>query len=206
MAIPLTTMYKFDERTVITRLSRMNAHSKVMFALCCATRQLNAWNEFSRRLAPEKLDIFRDVLEKIWKSLNTNVVPIGWKMTLDEVMTLLPEEQDGWAPFHVYADHAVSSLAYTLRCLIDSKEQEAAWAARRAYEAADQGAIRHLDIQPGTPESEKHLLSSVIVQRELSRQEYDLALIERLDVSEALDQLKPKAFREHVLTTEELLR
>jgi uncharacterized protein YjaG (DUF416 family) len=205
MAIALTSMYKFDERAIVTRLSHMNTPCKVMFALCCATRQLNAWETFSRRFEPEKVNTFREVLEQIWHSFDTNVVRIGWTTVLNEVMELLPEEQNEWAPLHVYADHAVSSLAYALRCLVDSNEKEAAWAARRAYEAADQGTIRQLAIQGGPTDSESHILSFPIVQRELSRQENDLAAIERLGAPEALDQLKPKALSEHVLTAEELL-
>ena len=69
-------------------------------------------------------------------------------------MGLLPAESDDWVIGNALADDALSSLAYAIRCSLTPEPQEAAWAARRAYEAADQAAMRVLGVQPGLPNTE----------------------------------------------------
>lgn len=166
---------------------------------------MNAWDEFAERYSPDALYKMHGIVDETWRALALNVVPINCASSLDEVMELLPEEQDEWAPLHVYADHALASLAYTIRCLLSSNAQEAAWAARRTYEAADQAAIRQLDIQPGTVDSESLILRHEIVQRELERQALDLQTLERNSAQEVLSHLKSRAFSEHTLTRDEML-
>lgn len=206
MAQAVINMMNFDEAKIVARLSRVSPTSKAMFSLCCAARQKSAWQEFAKRFSPEAQDAVSIAIEKIWQSLGSNVVPINWSSLLDDIMDLLPEEQDEWAPLHVYADHALSSLAYTIRCLIDSSDQEAAWGARRAYEAADQAAIRQLDAQLGIAESEARILMHPIVQRELWRQERDLQVLERLSARDALTELKVGALHEQTLTLDEMMK
>lgn len=201
----MTKFLRFDESLIIKRLSLLPAVSKATFSLCCATRQLAAWEEYSGRFCPDVRYVAIEIVEKLCASLASNVVPIDWNVLLNEIMALLPEEVDHWAPFHVYADDAVASIAYTIRCLKDSSDQEAAWSARRAYEASDQAAIRDLDIQTGHAESESRILSHFIVQRELARQERDLQLLEIRSDSNVLATMKSYAYSEKTLETSEML-
>ena len=99
-------------------------------------------------------------------------------------MSLLPEESDAWGVGHALADDALSSLAYAIRCLLKAGPQESAWAARRAYEAADHAAISVLGISPGSPSAEAVIKSHSFVQRELERQRRDLALLRKGSVVE----------------------
>jgi uncharacterized protein YjaG (DUF416 family) len=196
-------MIKFEEKVLIARLSRVLAQSRVMFSLCCATRQLAAWEEYAGRFCPDNEDTFRNVVEKIWDALASNVVPLNCAPMLQEVEALFPAEQNEWSAAHGYAEEAVASLAYTISCLIDGSEQKATWGARRAYTAADQAAIRQLGIQPGGA-AEKKILMYPFVQRELERQERDLQILERHPFKEALDQLRLSALSEQTLALNEM--
>jgi uncharacterized protein YjaG (DUF416 family) len=197
-------MIKFDKNTVIARLSHVSSPSRALFSLCCATRQIVSWEEYARHFCPENIGDFRDFSEIIWNVLASNVVPINWTSTLEEVMALFPDEENQSSHLHAYAQDALSSLAYTIRCLIDGNAQEAAWGANSAYETADQAAIRQLDIQPGGAAAEYQILTHLFVQRELERQERDLQTLEHHPFNEVLEQLKLSAFSEQTLTLDEL--
>lgn len=119
-------------------------------------------------------------------------------------MTVFPDEESESSNLHAYAQDALSSLAYTVRCLIDGSAQEAAWGANSAYEAADQAAIRQLGIQPGGTAAEHRILMHPFVQRELERQERDLHILEQHPFKEVLDQLKLSALSEQTLTLDEM--
>ncbi|MGF1526863.1 MAG: DUF416 family protein [Candidatus Competibacterales bacterium] len=175
--------------------------------MCCTTRQLEACEQFAERFAPESKGSAKAVIDQLWEAVVGNSSEkTNWEAVQKEVMELLPEEQDQWAPFHVYADHAIASLAYTIRCLLKPDAQEAAWSARRAYEAADQAAIRDLDVQTGAADSEARILAHPIVQRELQRQQRDLRLLQSSPLEQSLNALKASAFSEPMLSLSEMLR
>jgi hypothetical protein len=90
-------------------------------------------------------------------------------------------------------------MAYAIRCLLTPEPQEAAWAARRPYEAADQAAIRVLGVQPGLPNTEVAIKSHSFVQRELARQRQDLLLLH----DDAIDDVQRQAFTDELLTEQE---
>jgi hypothetical protein len=86
-------------------------------------------------------------------------------------MSLIPGENDQpWIEEQAYAEDAASAVAYALRALESGEPQEAAWAARRAYEAVDHHVMSRLGIK-----GESHVLGHPLVQAELSRQQRDLS-------------------------------
>jgi len=114
---------------------------------------------------------------------------------------MLPEESDDWATKkHALADDALSSLAYAIRCLLTPEPQEAAWAARRAYEAADQAAILVLGVHLGSPNAEAAIKAHSFVQRELARQQTDISLLR----ADSVDEVQRRAFAAELLTSEEV--
>lgn len=197
-------MIKFEEKVLVARLARVSSSSRAMFSLCCATRQTAAWEKYARHFCPDEESAFREVIEGIWNALGSNVVPFNWTSTLKQVMDLFPGEQSESSNLHAYAEDALASLAYTIRCLIEGSEQEAAWGARRAYETADQAAIRQLGIHPQGAAAEHQILMHLFVQRELERQERDLQILERHPFKEVLDQLKLSALSEQTLALDEM--
>jgi uncharacterized protein YjaG (DUF416 family) len=197
-------MIKFEEKILVARLARVSSSSRAMFSLCCATRQTTAWEEYAKHFCPDDEGAFKEVVECIWNALGSNVVPLNWTSTLEEVMDLFPGEQSESSNLHAYAEDALASLAYTIRCLIEGSEQEAAWGARRAYETADQAAIRKLGIHPQGAAAEQQILTHLFVQRELERQERDIQTLEHHPFNEVLERLKLSAFSEQALTLDEL--
>jgi uncharacterized protein YjaG (DUF416 family) len=148
--------------------------------------------------------VFREVVENIWSILESNIVPFNWTGTLETIMDLFQGEEGESSHLYAYAEDALASLAYTIRCLIEGSEKEAAWGARRAYEAVDQAAIRQLRIQPSGAAAEQKIVSHPYVQRELERQERDLKILEQCSFNDALDKLKTSAFSEQALTSDEM--
>jgi hypothetical protein len=199
------TLRKFDEASLVKRIAGLPSLSMGLFSLCCATRQVKAYEHFAERFVPEYMGTASTIVNRLWNAAsNKSFEQINLDSALNEAMDLLPDEQDQWAPFHVYADHAIASLVYAIRCLRDSNPQEAAWSARRALDSADQGAIRDLDIQTGTSEFEAMILAHPFVQRELERQERDLDLLHSEPLAQNIEALRGNAFSESILELNDL--
>ena len=90
-------------------------------------------------------------------------------------MKLIPQEEEGpWIPEQADAEDAGAAVAYALRCRQNGRGQEAAWSARRAYEALDRYVINREDIDVNVPGAETQVLAHPLVQAELTRQLRDL--------------------------------
>ena len=193
-------MHSFDENALVNELAVLSARARVAFATASATRQIGNYERFARELGIETEHRPREIVTHLWSDLSTMTVDrSAWSARLEEVMGLLPEEDGDWVIWHALADDALSSLAYSIRCLLKPEAQEAAWAARRAYEAADQVAIRLLAVQPGLPDTEMKILSHDCVQRELERQRNDLALLR----VESIEKTHTQSFHSELLSEAE---
>lgn len=193
-------MYSFDENALVKELTVLSARARVAFAAASATRQIRNYERFACGLGLKTEHRPSEIATQLWSALSTMTVDRAtWSVALEEVMSLLPEEDEDWVIWHALADDALSSLAYSIRCLLKPDAQESAWAARRAYEAADQAAIRILAVQPGLPNTEMEIKAHDCVQRELARQKNDLALLH----AESIDEAQRQAFESELLTEEE---
>ena len=193
-------MYKFDENVLLGELGKLSSRARIAFAAASATRQIGNYERLARELGAKTAQHPREIAVQLWNDLRVAAVDrAAWSARLDEVMSLLPEESDEWMVGHALADDALSSLAYAIRCLLTPEPQEAAWAARRAYEAADQAAIRVLGAQPGLSNTEAAIQSHGFVQRELERQQSDLSLLR----ADSVDEVQRQAFAAQLLTEQE---
>jgi len=193
-------MEDFDEPALADALQALPAASRVAFAAAAAARQRSSHERFARARGLEPVDRFGTLLDALWLAQPGSALDRdAWAERLDEVMALMPDEDEPWQLAHALAEDALASLAYAVRCLLDPKGQEAAWAARRAYEAADQAAIRSLGARPGTPGAEQAIKAHEFVQRELARQRRDLALLR----AGAVDDVRRHALAEELLTEQE---
>src|SRR5258705_9062200 len=95
---------------------------------------------------------------------------------LEACMALIPsdEHRETWLPEAAAAEDCATALAYALRCLQNGDAQEAAWAGRTLYAAADNFVIDHDRIDMNLPGSELRVLSHPLVQTELAHQLHDL--------------------------------
>jgi hypothetical protein len=189
-------MYHFNEPSLVAALTKLEFNSRIAFAMGAATRQLTTYEYFLGKSIPAGERGPREIATRLWAMLPCGASDTeSWSGTLDEVMSMLPQDSD-----FPLSDDAISSLAYAIRCLLTRDAQEAAWAARRAYEAADQAAIWALDVQTGLPESEAAINAHTFVQRELARQEQDLVLLQTGSIKE----VQTRAFQNVILSDDEL--
>ncbi|GLQ98158.1 DUF416 family protein [Dyella mobilis] len=195
----------FDEPSLVQRLSTLQIKSAITFALCCATRQLNAYEAYADKFAPEARAVPRRIVEKLWEFVDSaKSDDTHWSEQLKIVESLYPEEQTDWAPLHIYSEHTLYSLTYVIRCLMTCDVQEAAYAARVAYIAADQAAIRAIEESRDSLNFEQLVLASDVVQKELRRQSDDLGALE-IKTDALVLQLRSFAFASQILTVSEML-
>lgn len=194
-------MYSFDEVFLIGELTKLSSQERVAFAVAAATRQMQCYNRFCAKFESIQNVDPREIVAQIWCDIRRKGIDRAfWMARLDDVMNLLPSEEGGWTLYHSLAEDALSSLAYSIRCLLNADPQEAAWSARRAYEACDQAAIQLIGINPGSREAELIILSHAFVQRELARQREDLDLL-RMNL---IDEVQRRAYANELLADEEV--
>lgn len=186
---------RYDEGEIIHKLDQLEPRAKVAFAAACAERQIPGYIVFSQQTGRGDPHSLIDILERVWRD------GLGDKMSEDEVqreldrcMALIPQENEGpWVNEQAYAEDAASAVAYALRARSTGESQEAAYAARVAYEALDHHVINRLGI-----EDDGHVLAHPVVQAELARQHRDLdeLLGANADLADLLARLRDRASAE----------
>jgi len=193
-------MYNFDERALVRQLEGLPSRDRIAFAAAAATRQLGNVERFCSASSP------RRIATQLWAALRAEPVELSaWSRHLDEAMSLLDELDEGDWVARALAVDGLASLAYAIRCFLTKDAQEAAWAARRAYEAADQIAIlalRALDKDFDLNKSEADVSAHLLVQRELERQRNDSAHL----LAGSIELVERQAFLDELVTDEELLQ
>jgi uncharacterized protein YjaG (DUF416 family) len=167
-------MVEYDESQNLVVLRRLPMKLRVVFALLCTTRIFPAYCRFHNRTHRGDPAMLELMMERLWRDIH------GEEMTMDEieravdrVVQLVPSEADGWdEESQPYAEDAAAALAYVLRARLTGDPQEAAWAARRVYEAVDHFVVSTLPA--AQREAERTVLGHPVVQAELSRQQRDL--------------------------------
>lgn len=185
----------YNEELLVAELGRLTALLRAVFAAACAERLMPAYDEFSRqtdRGNPAKLSA---ILSRLWEDLEGNEMsPPQLQQNIDSCMELIPQEDDGpWVPAQAAAEDAAGALAYALRCRQSGDAQEAAWAARRAYEAVDHFVVNREGIDVNEAGSERAVLTDPIVQAELSRQRRDLNELRTGSTTDVVERIKSRA-------------
>lgn len=180
-------MFTYDENRLKQELATLPPRLRVAFATAAATRQLPCYAHFAPpRLLQAQVDP-KALVEALWQKIRTgDLAPEAWQATLDDLMGVLGKEGPDWHPFDFLAEDVLVTVAYAIRCLLDPDPQEAAWAARVVYEAADQAAIRLQGKVPSTAAAEARILAHPFVQRTLGLLYEDLASLKRRNVEEVV--------------------
>jgi hypothetical protein len=198
-------LIRYDETSLKQKLASIPIAKAAAFAAAAATRQIANYEDSAHKLGLAS-SRYREITAQLWDLIPSNCPEtVGLDALHDEVMDMFaPESSDQWLRVALVED-AVSSLAYAIRFVLSHDAQEAAWAARHAYEIADQVTIAKLDVIPGDPVAENAVLSDVIVQRELGRQLRDIALLESDSDDKSVKALHDLAYSEAMLTNDEEL-
>jgi uncharacterized protein YjaG (DUF416 family) len=167
---------QYDEQELVHRLDQLPSKLRVVYAAACVERLLPTYFSFSERTGKGDPNRLARILERLWADLQGDPMSAEEiKVNLDTCTSLIPQEnEEPWVEEQVYAEDATAALAYALRARQSGESQEAAWAARRVYEAADYYVINRVGIDTSQPRGEEHVLSHGIVQAELARQRRDV--------------------------------
>lgn len=191
-------VFRYDEPLLVVELSRLTPASRVVFAASCAERLRPLYRRYQEMSIEANSDQLDAALEAAWGAA-LGAMPrealSAWQVVAEG---LVPDEDDeSWVDEFAYGQNGAAAVAYALRTALTSDPQEAAWAARQVYEAADFAAQRQFpDLELNAAGAEDGVLSTPVVQEALaglgdllmSVQSRDLP-VERV-VAEARDQAR----------------
>ncbi|HXY57843.1 MAG TPA: DUF416 family protein [Methylocystis sp.] len=192
-------MMIYDESHLIKMLDALPRELRTAFAALCAERLAPAYAAFAGRLGSLDAAKLTSILGRLWLALNGEpITGEEIQSDLDLCMTLIQADDEGqWSSLRAYAEDAVASVAYALRAQQNGESQEAAWAARRAYEAIDHFVINRDKIDTSEVGAEKRIIDHPLVQQELAQQQKDLddlnALAHQSEWREELTKLRARA-------------
>lgn len=163
-------MLNYDEPKLIKSLKTLPNYARVAFAAACAERQMAHYARVTTK--SDGLDLVASALDSIWNELmGAPTSDETFRRHLADCMSAMPEPESEEA---IATEDAIASVAYALRARLTGNSQEAAWAARSAYDALDTYVNRRLDTNEITQEIERRILANPLIQAELKRQERDL--------------------------------
>ena len=206
----VTSIHSFDETQLSAELAKLQGKGRMAFAAAVACRPLGTCERFAGQAGLASAGRPREIAVQLWSALQGDTSErTTWVVALEEVMNFLPQAPpaapDAASFAHGLVDDALSSLVYAIRCLLSPDADEAAWAARCAYESIGRAALCALRLQAGTPEAEAQVLAHPWVQRELERQRRDLSALLADRSPAAIRLLQQRSAAEELLTADEAL-
>ncbi len=172
----------FNEMTLIAKLRQLTVQRQSLFAALVATRLSVAYEIYAHD-AGLSSQAFRAASDYLWRQIERDIPVNGIEIDAQiELVTALISDEDSSRTCTAQADDAVAALAYALASVKNANPQEAAWAARRAYECVDDLVISREDVEIGGA-AEERILQDPLIQTELVRQQRDLetAAVSSLD-------------------------
>jgi hypothetical protein len=131
----------------VERLAAAPSRARARFAAACAERLFGLYED-----PPERL---RAALDAAWAGEDV----VRWQAVAE---SLVPDDDP-------YGENAAAAVAYALRTWATDDPQEAAWAARQIYDAADYAAQRQLEeLDLSAPDAEDQLADRPVVQEALA--------------------------------------
>lgn len=169
-------MLKFNEQALHRDLNHLPPRSRVAFAASCAQRLTNVYRCYLAQVGQPGRAVDCDrALDYVWSRILLPSQETVTKQLLADVMALIPDQDaPGWTPLTAYGEDGLSALAYCVSCLQSEEAQDAAWAARRVYEALDYFVTNRDEFSPNDSAADTRVLSDSVVQAELNRQARDL--------------------------------
>lgn len=168
------TMKCFDDVVQAVTQLPSGLWGRLAFAAACAERLVPFYTCYTKQQDFDSTPYFAS-LDYIWSCLGAMKCDEFEVRGLSiECERTLPNEDDAWKVGCPYADDATAAILYCLRYISSGDQQEAIWAAKRAYEVADNFVMTHTDYDIGSPDDELKILHHPVVQREIARQLRDL--------------------------------
>ncbi|MEA2233927.1 MAG: hypothetical protein QOD83_3743 [Solirubrobacteraceae bacterium] len=193
-----TSVLHYDEPELVGRLSNASPEGRALFAAASAERLFPLYERYAARTDQEALAQLRAALDAAWEAVAAEAATEDLARWQEVAEALVPDEEDeGWVEDAAYGQNAAAAVAYALRTRLTGDPQEAGWAARQIYDAADYAAQRQIDDDRAfsAPGAEEALLATPVVQEALRSIQENLALVADADQAtpEELARLKQDA-------------
>lgn len=185
-------MTTYDETDIKARLARLDRAGKTAFAAACAERTWPLFPRCAEATGEGDVAVLRAVLDDAWRAAaGEDVGDLSAAQTTAEEM--VPVDDGEWIFEMGYGQNAAAAVAYAVRTGLIDDPQQAAWAARQVYEAADYAALHaYPELELNVPGAEQTLLESPMVQTALAGLAADLATVESPSAT-AWDELRDRA-------------
>lgn len=173
-----TTTKDFDDVIKEVLQLRTGFWGQLAFAATCSERLLPFYRCYVEEKNELNDDPYVSALISVWHCVETMERYENVRDLLEECEAKLPAEEDAWKVGCPYAGDGAAVILYSLRFLFSKDQQEVIWAARRAYEVADNFVCNLQEQCLGSPNGENSILRHPIIQNELTRQLRDLRELE----------------------------
>lgn len=185
VVIKMQTLRIYDEPAFRARLAQLDHRAKMAFSAACAQRLMPLFTRYAKKTGTDaQAQRLREILSTAWGAASG--VP-GDVNGLDaEAAAFGPSDDAEWVFELGYAQNAAAAVAYAIRTCLSDDPQEAAWAARQLYEAAEYAIS-----QPDLDQVELHVqkvgdslkrneaaLASDLVRTALAFLDRDLVVVE----------------------------
>ena len=189
-------MLVYDEHELVSRLSRLDRASKTAFAAACAECLLPLVAQYSpHSRGRASSDRLATIVNYAWLAAAGSSVLPDVSVLQTEAESMVPADGEGWTAGMGFGQNAAAAAAYAVRTWRTDNPQEAGWAARQVYEAADYAALQaneKLDLN--SPAAASLLQASDLVQSSLRFITGSLARVEL--GAQSWDELRAEASAE----------
>lgn len=168
----------YDEASLKARLGRLDRSQKTAFSAACAEYLWPLFLRYTEATGNGDVAALETILDGVWQAaLDEEVNSLAEAQQVAEDM--VPTDEGVWSFEMGYGQNAIAAVAYAVRTWLTADPQEAAWAARQVYEAADYASQKtQPDLVLNTPGAEESLLQSPIVQTALLSLSSNLTSVE----------------------------
>lgn len=179
----MVAMAEYDEVRIARLAGSLGREARTVFAAACAERM---WPLVERYVLAVSLpardrQVLRDALDAVWCAANGTGNEEDIQVAQEAAEALVPFEDDDWVLESGYAQNGIAAVVYAARTWLSDDPQEAVWAARQVYEAADYGAQQRelATTRVYSAEVEAELAHAPVVQAAIQGIFDDLAAAER---------------------------
>jgi hypothetical protein len=175
------TILRFDEEKLVRELGELPKNLRAAFAASCAQRLLPGYMRYATDSTNANMAALSQALANLWKDIEEDRADVASLTKCHDLcLSLIPGDDKGYVPGQEFAEDAAASVAFVTRVKLTGDSQEAAWAARRAYDALDHYVIERFNVDTAAPAAQLLIDSYPIVQSEFRRQQTDLVELRRI--------------------------
>ncbi len=172
------TLIRFDEARIIEELNELCDWKRCIFSASCTERFFHSYKKSNEKSAYSYCIELREIMDFIWDSIGKKECnrEISGKY-LSEINNIIEASETNMNAYPLFLADMSSSVAYALSTLLTHDSQEAAWCARRVYEALDTYSYTTENIEFNKSGSEIKILTHPFIQKELECQLRDLHIL-----------------------------